>query len=418
MKRDRGLALVILCVLLLSVSGCWSRRETQQMNLSTALGFDRVMINDKEQWHLSVLSSKPQGGGGTSGGSSSVISEPKKGLTVQVTTVSGETLWDATRNWNLRASRRLFLGQVLLVVIGEDTARAGIQQILDYLLRHQDIRGRIWVIVCQGSASDFLNAQPEFEPTISQEIEGIIRDTWYRSGKVIGIDLFKTTYALLTPGKEIVLPYMQLFVPPEPSSPISSNAGGTNGSNTGDTGPQGKSFTISGSAIFRGDRMVGHLNDEETQGLSFLSNNFHSGTIPLSMQSVQKNASLRIGGSKTKVMVGFDQGTPSISVTIKAQGDFLEEDDSVFHVTTQDFKAAEMAANREIESRCRKALTKSQTLNADILGFGDKIHRSYPQEWTGLKDHWNDAYPDLQVSIKADCKIKQTGVISDPITIK
>ncbi|MEN6327180.1 MAG: Ger(x)C family spore germination protein [Syntrophomonas sp.] len=424
LKNHKQILIILLLLIIpFLISGCWGRRETQQMNLSTGLGFDKVLVEGNPQYRITVLSSKPQQGGGGATGSSGGINEPSRNTTSQVIYLDGDTLWDAGRNWNLRSSRRLFIGQVLVVVIGENTARQGIAQIIDFLNRHQDARERVWVIVCRGSAAGFLNAQPEYEPTASLEIAGIMRDAWQRAGKVKGTDLFNVGYDLLTPGKEAVIPYMTTFVPPEPSSPIRQNrttgqgqASGTQTARQLGSQPQSKSFSIAGSAVFKGDQMVGLLNEKENQGLLFLTNQIKGGAVPIAIASSEKNASIRFKGSQTRIKPIFSQDGIILNVNIKADGDLLEEDDDIFRISKEDFKQAEKATSREIERRCRLALAKSQELNSDIFGFGDKIHRSDPQQWKQIKDQWNDIYPTVQVNINAEFKLKQTGVLSEPLT--
>lgn len=421
-NRRKVLIIILLVIIPLLISGCWGRRETREMNLSTALGFDKIMVNGRPQYHITILSSKPQQAGGGATGSSGGINEPQKGSTGQVIYLTGDTLWDAGRNWNLRSSRRLFIGQVLVVVIGEDTARQGITQIIDFLNRHQDMRERGWVIVCQGSAADFLNAQPEYEPMLSLEISGIMRDAWLRASKAKGVDLFNVSYDLLTPGKEAVIPYMTLFTPPEPSSPIKQqNREPTSAAQTsGQQGsqPQKQTFSIAGSAVFKSDRMVGLLNEKENQGQLFLSNQVKGGTIPIAIESSDKNASIRLKGSKTRIKPVFSQDGVTLDINIKAEGDLLEEDNDVFRISKTDFKKVEELTRHEIERRCRLALQKSLELESDIFGFGDKIHRSDPQQWQQIKDQWNDIFPTLQVNINVEFKLKQTGVLGDPLIVQ
>ncbi|MDD3268603.1 MAG: hypothetical protein PHX14_04720, partial [Syntrophomonadaceae bacterium] len=61
------------------------------MNLSTALGFDKIMVNGRPQYHITILSSKPQQAGGGATGSSGGINEPQKGSTGQVIYLTGDT---------------------------------------------------------------------------------------------------------------------------------------------------------------------------------------------------------------------------------------------------------------------------------------------------------------------------------------
>ncbi|MDD3023885.1 MAG: Ger(x)C family spore germination protein, partial [Syntrophomonadaceae bacterium] len=389
--------------------------------------FDKIMVEGKPRFLFTIMSVNPQSGGGGDSGSSSGISEPQKGSNAQIISVSGDTIWTAGRNWAQRSSRRLFLGQAVVAVIGENTAREGIGQIVDFLNRHQDLRERALIIICKGSASDFLNAQPEYEPIASTEINGIIRDSWRRAGKSKYTDLFSVNYDLLTPGKEVLIPYMTLFTPPEASSPIvNASTAPEQESGDQDSGQQDQnsqhphlqSFVAEGSAVFKGEKMVGLLNDRETQGLLFLTNQIQAGTVSIPTESAEKDVAIRLGASKTKVKPVFKQDGLLLDVSIKAQGDLMEQDSAIVKISKEDFKKVEAAASKEIETRCRKALSMSQELNSDILGLGDRIHRSNPESWKEIKEQWEEIFPLVEANIKVDFTLKQTGVISDPFIIQ
>ncbi|NLC06503.1 MAG: hypothetical protein GX755_00810, partial [Syntrophomonadaceae bacterium] len=111
--------LIIIILFCLLLSGCWNRREVQELNVSTAIGIDYEVIEGKPQYTLSVLTMKSSqqniiGGFGSS---------QSKAQTSRVVTVQGETVYDAIRNYSMRSSRMLFLGQTLVIVLGEETAR-------------------------------------------------------------------------------------------------------------------------------------------------------------------------------------------------------------------------------------------------------------------------------------------------------
>ena len=80
---------------------------------------------------------------------------------------TGDTVEDAVRNWNQCSSRQLFMAHTVLFVIGETVARK--DRLGDrFRHRNRDIPERALVVVCEGTARDALQAQPEFEPCSPQ----------------------------------------------------------------------------------------------------------------------------------------------------------------------------------------------------------------------------------------------------------
>ena len=66
-------------------------------------------------------------------------------------------------------------------------------------------------------------------------------------------------------------------------------------------------------------------------------------------------------------------------------------------------KAAAAIIRDEIES----AVAKSKELDADVFGFGEYLHRKYPDEWKRMKNTWDERLSGHQGSpstsmVKAD----------------
>lgn len=50
-----------------------------------------------------------------------------------------------------------------------------------------------------------------------------------------------------------------------------------------------------------------------------------------------------------------------------------------------------------------------------IFGFGDAVHRKYPKEWKTLQTKWRDVFPTINVEIKVDARLRDTGLSSAPV---
>lgn len=43
-----------------------------------------------------------------------------------------------------------------------------------------------------------------------------------------------------------------------------------------------------------------------------------------------------------------------------------------------------------------------ENYQADVLGFGEAIHRANPTEWRKIKDDWQTIYPEVEVNVKVN----------------
>ncbi len=409
---------ILLVILLLSTSGCWSRREIQTLTINSAIGIDRIITNGRPKILLSVLTLRPTRAAGVrSGGDTGQSPETSPG---QVISVTGETIQDAVRNWNMRSSRQLFMAHTVLIVIGETVAREGIGRVIDFGNRNRDIPKRAMVVVCQGQARDCLQAIPEFEPLLATEAYNILNLNKLFTSKTRGRNLLQVMYDLMTPGIETTLAFLKTFIPPEKGSTIRQGAQGAGGKESGDRDqPQQKTFSVTGVMAFRGDRAVGRLNEVETQGLMFIRDEAQGGIIPLAFNSTQDNASYLFRDVRTKVKPIVKRTGIAFQVKIKGTGELIAAAPETVDITKRgDVKKMEALINREVERRCRNAVARAKELRSDVFGFGDKLHRTHPQVWRKIENRWEETFPYVNVDIQADFSLEHSGLLTRSLKIR
>ena len=417
---------MMLLALLPLLGGCWNRRELTDLNVNTALGFDRVVVDGRPQYRLAVLTLRPTPPSGGGAGGAGGMGQAGAGAS-QVITVEGNTIYDAVRNFTLRSPRQLFLGHVLLVVIGEETARGGVTEIMDFLSRHRDTRMRALVMVCDGMAAEALQSRPKFEQLTSLEVAQIMERNSRRGSKAVQTDLFHFIYDLLTPGVEAIVPRLVTVVPPEESSPIRQQAGatapgGAGGGAAGGPGgdrPQNRTPFIEGSAVFLGDRLAGYLNREETMGWLLIRGRAGSGVIPVAFDAAEDNTSflfLLEGESRVRPVV--EEGRISFEVKLHGHGELMEQNRAAINMSKEDWSRLNELINREIVRRCQLAVARSQELRADVFGFGDLLHRKQPRRWKEIKEEWGEIFPTVTVNITSEYTVEHSGLAGESILVQ
>ncbi|MDD3074550.1 MAG: Ger(x)C family spore germination protein, partial [Eubacteriales bacterium] len=162
----KTVAVLLLIIMLLPLSGCWDSVELDQLALVLLIGIDTDPMGDGFEVTVHVLNVAAGGTGG--GGGSKNISQT---LTLSA---RGQTLSDATRNLRGRVQGRFSFHHVRVVLIGEDLARKGIQPVLDFLFRAPEIRLTSYLLVCQGTAREKMLLAPEISGTLDEELRGLI----------------------------------------------------------------------------------------------------------------------------------------------------------------------------------------------------------------------------------------------------
>lgn len=395
--------LIILLFLLFALSGCWSRSEIERLAMTTVLGHDKVTIDGQKKWLVSATVIKPRdlASQGPLGGNGSGGDKP----TMLVSGI-GATVWEAGRNLATRLPRREYIAHSNIVIIGEDLAREGVDQLIDVLLRSKDIRLNTWVLVSKGPALDVLKIEPELEELLSQEIIGLVQNQ-PGSSKAFTIDIKRFINQLITPGQDTAASCIEIFERKEGDQ--GQGEGGSSKEN-----PQ-KAVRVVGAAVFRKDKLVGFLDDSETKGFLYVTGRAKQGIISLSLhEHAKKDVAFAMTRTSSRIIPKIDDDGVSFIVDIHAEGDLQQHEDTEPVASPEIIKAIEEKAAQEIKALVEKALNKAKKdFGADIFGFGRTLHKRYPQIWKGLEDDWREIYPDIEVTVKAEAKIRRTGMLTD-----
>ena len=418
MMLNRKIFVFLLVIILPLTSGCWNRRELDTLTVNSALGFDLIKTDGGTKILLSVLTLKPSPGA-SSGGSMKGDTGQQQTAPGQVISITGDTIQDAVRNWGQRSSRQLFMGHTVLFVIGESAAKEGIGWVIDFGTRNRDIPERAMVVVCEGMARDFLQAQSEFEPLISTEIFNILNQDKYYTSKSKGTDIIQAMYDMLTPGRDTSLPFLRTITPPEKGSAVRQTPQTEGKDNNEGEQPQQKVPYLNGVAVFRGKNLVGRLNELETQGMLFIIGEAQGGIIPVAFDSTEKNTSFLFRDVNTKVKPLVKEDKITFQVEIKGTGELIGAASETIDITKwSEVVKMENIINQEVEHRCQSAVIKAQDLKSDVFAFGDKIHRTQPEVWRKIENRWEEIFPYVEVDITADFSIEHSGLINKSLEIR
>ncbi|MGE5371271.1 MAG: Ger(x)C family spore germination protein [Solirubrobacterales bacterium] len=410
MNWKRTVLAAVLIATCLSSSGCWDRRELQDVNIITAIGFDRITSGGKPVWKLSTYTIIMSGSGSGKSAQASNANTPNQ-VRGTVRTAYGATIYDAVRNASTRESRQLFFGQTLIAVVGQKTARQGIEEIIDFLARHRDLRLRLWFAVSNTSAEICLQASPEIETLLSTELNKMMAKNEVRGSKSVSSDLLDVVHGIMTPGHEPLIARIVVIRPPEPASPLLSNQNPGQPPN-----PAQNTVALRGSYLVHAARLVTAMSEDETQGYTFLVNQASGGVIPVTYHSGNPNISLVFRRVKAKIRPEVVNHRIVFRIRIDLETDLQEVKENRFHAMTEkDRLAIEKLAGREVERRCKLALKKAKETKTDIFGFGEILHQRNPKVWHQVASNWDDVFSTLDVRIQAHVDIEHTGLITDPL---
>lgn len=380
---------VLLTLMLLLLSGCWNNRNITDLSIVTAIGIDKAADGNIELT-LQMIAPLNQSGSQLASGSSASSSS------ALIVSTEGSTVFDAVRNVIPKVSKKAYFSQVRLMVISEDIAKEGLDNIWGLFERDHEMEKTFRVIVVKNdTAKSILEVSSSASQLSGVEIADTIDNEAF--GKNIKIQGFKVTEFL--------------------SKPLT-------GLMTGVIDPQGADklteMKVEGGAVFKNAKLAGFLDNDETRGYLFASNQIKSTILVIANpREPGKLVSIEVIGSKSKLTANLENGKPKLGMKIKAFGNMGDEQGSSDLTNLDDVKILESESAELISENIKEMLKKSQkTYDIDLLDYNDILYKHQYYDFKKIMQNWNELYADADITVNVEFTIKKSGLITKPAYVQ
>ncbi|MGE5415786.1 MAG: Ger(x)C family spore germination protein [Acidobacteriota bacterium] len=383
-KIDTIFLFIFVLVSLVTIPGCWDYREINNLAIVSGVAIDKSSDGNGYLLTAEIVDVR--------GGAKEVNILSKR---IQS---EGKTIFDATRNMIRISAKMLYWGHVDIVVISQDVARKGILPIIDFLLREREPRLFLHILVSkEKTAKEMLSQQSITTDIRSMEMKEMIETERRFVGKSPHVDLRNFINTLAGEGQ----------------APVLATVGIVN--NEGN-----RTSELSGSAVFKGDKLVGFLNGEDTKFLLFVLNQIHDTLLTLNEngEDVYNGTTLEIHENKTKITPIYSNGNLSVDVDIKAKANLGELGVRNNLIDEKGVEILKREAEKTLKSNVEKVIRKVKSeYDLDILGFGNTIKREMPSLWKSMDANWNEMFRDLDVNVHVTIDIRGSGLSQMPIKV-
>lgn len=396
------LILFMFIALIVMNTGCWSRRELNELSIVTGMGIDKVG-ND---YLLSAQIIRPNaiagkgGGQGQGGGVAQIINFETK----------GKTVFEAMRKMSTQVARRLYFSHLRLLAIGDEFAKEGIGPVLDFFSRDHEIRSDFNIVVVhKDRAEDLLDILTPLETIPALKVHQSIEVSERIWGHTILTTIDELIGQIINSGREPVLSGIEI-------KGVQEKGEKTVELQSSDPEAILQHIHLS---VFKQDKLIGWLSSEESLGTNFVLDKIKSTIIPVPCGKDKNNGkqlyiSAEIMHSKTKNKVEMIDDQPTIQVDINTEASIGDVPCTIDLTNSDNIMKIERKLEKEIKKRVEKTIKTVQTkFNSDIFGFGDMIYRKHPKQWKKLEKKWNQYFPTLPVEVNVKVKILRTGTTNN-----
>jgi spore germination protein KC len=409
LNSNRLILLPLICFLFLS--GCWDRQEISDLAQVWAIGIDKN-VDIPGNYVLTLQVTSPQEAAADGGGGGGQQSGEEKA--VWVLSSECQTISDALDVANQVSPRKLYFGHTRAIVFGEELAREGIREILDYFQRDRSFRRTIRLLVARGStAQRILEANPRLEKVPSVALMDIL-GLAEQSGNTLTVKMGDFLLALANPGSDPLCG--SITVNDNRKVVLSENMDPQDSSENGETRGFGVNrnsleLRIAGNAIFAGDRVVDWLDSQEIKGCLIVKNKLKYATLLVYYPEDDTKITFRTFSCKSKIIPQFNEGKLSFLIKVKLKVALIEQLGELNPSSAETFSQIEQVLEELVQEKIYRAIGKAQKNKADIFGFGTTLYRKHPQLWKeNYQQDWPETFAQLPVNLELDLIIRNTGI--------
>ena len=354
--------LPLLCALALLLTGCSGLPRPREMGDMALL---RTMGVDAEGDGLSVTVSTGPRARGLQGEEEGAL----------VLSARGDSLSGAALALQSLSDSYVFFGYVDQLLLGEELARAGVTQVLDYFARDVELGlgAQLWVV--RGTL-----ARQAVEAGGEQGVESRL-STLRLDGEMGVAALARTAGEVYTDLLEQGAAYLPALRPGTEEQAVLLQAG---------------------YAVLKGDTLAGFLDGEAARGLELLVGRPSSDVIPVELAG--ETAYVRVTGGDASCRLESEGGqVTGLTVACRVTAQLAEYS---VRPGREALRAAEEALEQVEARRMTLALARLRAWGADCAGLGVRSALSAPEAWRQVKGDWAGWFSAQEPALEVQAEIQ------------
>ena len=368
--KSKLFLILILIILMMILSGCWNYKDIEDMVIATGMAVDKDEDSGDYLLTIEVVNNQPSGQGSESE-SKSVLIETE-----------GKTIFDAMRNAIIKSGKKIFWGHCKLIIISESIAREGIIPVLDMMWRDAETRPDIWTLISkEKTAGEIYKSKSELEDIISFYLDETINSV-DSIPKFVADNYMDFISKLSIYNNSVVAPVVSIDLNEDKEIPV-----------------------IQGSAVFKGDKLLYFIDDDESKTALLVRNELNGGILTITENGFAPSMriSIEVFESKSKLEPVIENGKLVMNVKIEIKAGIAEMGGSDNYIEEDRRELLKSDTENMIKLRIEDLIKKTQYNSTDIFDFNGTVKRKMPDYYKTIEADWDNVYK--QMDIKVDVKI-------------
>lgn len=361
-------------IVILLTSGCWNYKELNEYSIVTGIAVDK---SDNEYKVSVLISNVPKGNSGSD--SSSSNSE------IVVYEGSGKSIYKALKDIGLISPKELYLNSFYILVISDEVAKDGINNVLDFFLKYSSSRNNFNIIITKNcKAKDTLKIMTSITNFPSQSISDNLKTTTKLQGSIKTVNFDDLVSTIIQKGIE----------PTISTITIKGNIKeGFTKENLESSEPKAY-VKLDNLAIFKGDKLIDFASKKESIGINILSNQVNE--MYFSIDYNNSSAIIDTIRFKSSIKSKIISDKPVINIYLDGEARIIETNDDINLMDEETLNILQKKSNKKVIEFVKSAIKLSVRNDTDILGIGRLLYQNHPKYY---KDNWDKDLSNVKFNI-------------------
>ncbi|MFF2457883.1 Ger(x)C family spore germination protein [Peribacillus simplex] len=397
MNRKR-LVLLLMLIGTTFTSGCWDKKELNEMAIVAAVGIDKnkegKLVATFQTINPSNVAGALQGGGGTN-------------PPISIYRASGDNILEMDSNASNEISRDMYFAHANLIVIGEEIAKEeGINAIFDAFERSPEFRATTRIVIARGvKAREIVETLTAIDKVTAEKIIRTIESTEKQQGGSVNMNLQEVIKNLVSTGKE---PVISGFT-------VKGQKGKADTMENTQSSDIKANPKAAGIGVFKDGKLIDWLDGDMAIGSMWVMDRIENTNLNIDWKGKKDAITYKVIRQKTNVSVKMENGKPKVFIKVYAEGDIREANVPVNLGSPHVLIDIEKELAKDLKKEMESAIGRAQKNKSDIFGIGEIMHESHPKVWKKLEKDWDDAtFSKLEAQVQVKTFVRRTGLRNKP----
>lgn len=345
---------IIILISLFLISGCYNYKELNDMAILSSIGIDKNGNNYLIS--AQIMNAKE--------------SKESQDSQIVVYEEKAKTIHEAIRKMTLKSPNKLYGEHLSKIVLSEEVAKEGIDEIIDVFNRITSVRDEFVItIVKKNKARDVLKVLTTSETVPAEYVKSAIKSSDINSGLTYATKLDEFISLYLKKGIDPVVPVLKIDKVSKKGRTID---------NVTTTSPPSQ-IVLDGLAITHNGKFTGYLKQDEIVGYNYIRNQIQQMVIPVKCDN-KNYASITILKNKTKNSIKKKNDIFIITINVNAKGVIAEYNCKKNLSSEKTIISLQKIVNKKIKNYIKSTVNRQKNEKSKYLGFERMIYLNYPNK--------------------------------------